>query len=90
MIIAKAVMITGRNLVKPASNAASAAVLPSSSRSLEKLTTRMLFAVATPIHMMAPVKAGTLTVVLVMKRNHTIPASAAGSAVRMIKGSSQD
>ena len=32
---------------------------PSASRSRAKLTTRMLFAVATPMHMIAPVRAGT-------------------------------
>ena len=83
-------MITGRKRVYPDSSAASSAVLPSSSLSLEKLTTRMLFAVATPMHMIAPVRAGTLSVVLVMNRNQTIPAKAAGSAVKMMKGSSQD
>ena len=50
----------------------------------------MLLAVATPMHMMAPIKAGTLSVVWVRKRNSTIPASAAGSAVMMMKGSSHD
>jgi hypothetical protein len=38
-------------------------VFPASSLSFEKLTTRMLFAVATPMHMIAPVSAGTLIVV---------------------------
>ena len=37
----------------------SIASLPSASRSRAKLTTRMLFAVATPMHMIAPVRAGT-------------------------------
>ena len=45
-------------------------------RSLAKATTRMLFAVATPMHMMAPISAGTLSVVRVTNRNSTIPASA--------------
>ncbi len=53
-----------------------------SSCSLAKLTTRIEFAVATPMHMMAPVSAGTLNRVLVKNRNHAIPASAAGSAGR--------
>ena len=53
-------------------------------------TTRMLLAVATPMHMMAPISAGTLSVVWVTNRNSTIPASAAGSAVMMMNGSSQD
>ena len=90
MIIASAVISTGRNLVYPASSADSQGVFPACSRSFEKLTTRMLLAVATPMHMMAPVRAGTLIVVLVMNRNHTIPANAAGSAIRMMNGSSQD
>jgi hypothetical protein len=42
------------------------------------------------MHMMDPVSAGTLSVVFVMNRNHTIPASAAGSAEMMMNGSSQD
>ena len=50
----------------------------------------MLFAVATPMHMIAPVKAGTDKVVLVRNSIHTMPAKAAGSAVMMTNGSSQD
>jgi hypothetical protein len=65
MIIASAVINAGRNRVPPASKAASAAVLPDSNLSFEKLTTRTLFDVATRIHMMAPVGAGTLMVVCV-------------------------
>ena len=42
--------------------------------------TRTLFAVATPMHMIAPVKAGTDRVVWVMNNIQTIPAKAAGSA----------
>ena len=61
MIIASAVIRTGRKRVKPASSAAAAASRPSASCSLAKLTTRMLFAVATPMHMIAPVRAGTLS-----------------------------
>ena len=52
-----------------------------------KLTTRILFAVATPMHMMAPMSAGTLTVVWVTNRIQAMPPSAAGSAVMMMKGS---
>ncbi len=90
IIMARAVINTGRNRVKPASSAASAAVSISGSCSFAKLTTRMLFAVATPIHMMDPVSAGTLTVVCVMNKNHTIPANAAGSAEIIMNGSSHD
>ena len=46
----------------------------------------MLFAVATPMHMIAPISAGTLSVVCVRKRKSTMPASAAGSAVMMMNG----
>ncbi len=61
-----------------------------SSRSLAKLTTRMELAVATPMHMIAPVSAGTDRVVPVANSIQTMPASAAGRAVMMMKGSSQD
>ncbi len=44
-------------------------VAPSFMRSRAKLTTRMLLAVATPMHMMAPVRAGTLSVVPVMQQH---------------------
>ena len=50
----------------------------------------MLLAVATPTHMSAPISAGTLSVVWVKKSKSTMPASAAGSAVMMMNGSSQD
>ena len=90
MIMASAVISTGRKRVKPASMAAVNGSSPSASRSRAKLTTRMLLAVATPMHMMAPVSAGTDSVVRVMNNIQTMPASAAGSAVTMTKGSSQD
>ena len=50
----------------------------------------MLFAVATPMHMIAPVSAGTDSVVPVTNSIQTMPASAAGSAVMMTNGSSHD
>ncbi len=50
----------------------------------------MLFAVATPTLMMAPIRAGTLNVVCVMKSIHTMPQNPAGSAVMMMNGSSHD
>ena len=50
----------------------------------------MLFAVATPMHMMAPMKEGTLNVVPVMNNIHRMPVIAPGRAVRMMKGSSHD
>ena len=49
----------------------------------------MLLAVATPMVMMAPVSAGTLSVVPVRNSIHAMPASAAGSAVMMMAASSQ-
>ncbi len=89
IIIASAVMSTGRKRPKPASSAATLASMPWSSCSRAKLTTRMLLAVATPMHMMAPINAGTLTVVWVTNSIQTMPASAAGKALMMIRGSSQ-
>jgi len=50
----------------------------------------MLFAVATPMLMIAPISEGTLTVVPVTKSIQRMPASAPGSAIRMMSGSSQD
>ncbi len=50
----------------------------------------MLFAVATPMHMIAPVSDGTLIVVRERNSIHTMPASAAGSAEMMMNGSSHD
>ena len=45
---------------------------------------------ATPMHMIAPINAGTLSVVCVKKRTSTMPAKAAGSAVMITNGPSQD
>ena len=50
----------------------------------------MLLAVATPMHMMAPISDGTLSVVPVTNSIHRMPAIAPGSAVRMMNGSSHD
>ena len=88
--MARAVINTGRKRVKPAWSAAETASFPSAICSVAKLTTRMLFAVATPMHIIVPISAGTLNVVCVIKRNHAIPARAAGSAEIMMSGSSQD
>ena len=52
--------------------------------------TRIEFAVATPMHMIAPVSAGTDSVVWVKNSIQTMPASAVGSASTMTKGSNQD
>ena len=88
--MASAVMTTGRRRVVPASHAARRASLPSSLRSFAKATTRTLFEVATPMLMIAPMSAGTESVVPVAKSIHTMPASAPGSAVRMMSGSRHD
>src|SRR5580692_13532 len=90
IIMASAVMMTGLNRVVPASRAAFTASPWTSSLSLAKETTRMLLAVATPTHISAPMSAGTLSVVWVKKSMSTMPAMAAGRAVMMMKGSSQD
>ena len=66
MIIASAVMMTGRRRVKPAFNAASRWSLPAMRSSLAKTTMRMEFAVATPMVIMVPISEGTLKVVWVM------------------------
>ena len=50
----------------------------------------MLFAVAMPIHMIAPVSAGIDSVVCVRNSIQTMPASAPGNAVMMMNGSSHD
>ena len=63
---------------------------PAAIRSRAKLITRMLLAVATPIHIIALVSAGTESVVPVPNRIQTMPASAVGSAMTMTKGSIQD
>ena len=90
MTIASAVISTGRKRVKPAATAASAAVSPAATCSFANATTRMLFAVATPMHMIAPVSDGTLIVVCDTNSIQTMPASAAGRAEMMISGSSHD
>src|SRR6202007_346540 len=90
MIIAKAVMMTGRIRTKPASTAALWALLPSFICSRANDTIKILLAVATPIHIIAPVREGTLNVVCVNRSIQQMPASAPGRAVMMMKGSSQD
>ena len=65
-------------------------ILPSARSSLAKVTIRILFAVATPIHMIAPISDGTFRVVCVMNSIHRMPESAPGSAIRMMNGSSHD
>src|SRR6202043_3025187 len=89
-IIAKAVMMMGRRRVEPAETAASKAVRPRSLCScLAKVTSRMEFAVATPIDMIAPIRLGTLKVVCVRNSAQTMPQNAPGRAQMMMNGSSQ-
>src|SRR5882757_5359336 len=89
-IIAKAVMMMGRRRVEPAETAASTAVRPRCLCSpLAKVTSRMEFAVATPIDMMAPMRLGTLKVVCVRNSAQTMPQNAPGRAQMMMNGSSQ-
>src|SRR5262249_50797392 len=90
MIIASAVINTGRMRVAPPSSAAASGSAPSARRWRAKAMSRMLFAVATPIIIIAPVSDGTLSVVPVMKSIHAMPASAAGSAAITMAASSQD
>ena len=90
MIMASAVMTTGRMRTKPASNAASRADLPSFNCSRANDTIKILFDVATPTLMIAPVSEGTLSVVRVNNRIQQMPAKAPGSAVIMMNGSSHD
>lgn len=88
-IIAQAVINTGRKRVVAASNAAATGDMPCCKQVRANETSKILFAVATPMVMMVPVSAGTLRVVPVINNIHAIPASAAGKALIIIKGSSQ-
>ncbi len=83
-------MITGLNRVEPASSAARKASLVSAKRSFAKLMIRTLFAVATPMLMIVPIRAGMLSVVCVKYNIQQIPASAAGKAVMMMNASLHD
>lgn len=51
---------------------------------------RVLLTVATPMHIIAPVSVGTDKVVWVRNKIQTIPASAVGSAITIMNGSSHD
>ena len=90
MIIASAVISTGRMRVAPASSAATVGDAPSCWRWRANETSRILFAVATPMVMIAPVSAGTERVVPLMKSIQAMPASAAGSAATMMSASIHD
>src|ERR1700729_2860410 len=90
MIMASAVMHTGRSLVTPASGDDSMELFPLERKSLQNVTTRMLLAGATPIVINPPINDGTLNVVWVTYSIHRMPAKAPGRAVRMMKGSAHD
>ena len=89
MTIASAVIKTGRMRPTPASSAAAIGSRPRCKFSRAKVTTRTELAVATPRLMIAPIRAGTLKVVCDRNNPQTTPASAPGSAVMMMNGSSQ-
>ena len=88
--MASAVINTGRKRLKPASSAAISGAMPRASDSRAELMTRMLLAVAMPIHRIVPVSAGTLSVVCVTNSIHAIPAIDAGRPLMMMKGSTHD
>ena len=90
MTMANAVINTGLMRVLPASKAARTGSSPSSRRCRANATIKMLLAVATPMVMMAPVRAGTLKVVPLKNSIQQMPASAAGNAVMIMKASVQD
>ena len=79
-----------RRLTLQPGGAASTAFFPSCRRPLANVTTRMLFAVATPTVMIAPIREGTLKVVCEAKSIQTMPTRAPGRAVMMMNGSLQD
>jgi hypothetical protein len=89
-IIAMAVISTGRKRAAPASRALARASSPVAIWSRAKAITRMELAVATPMHMIAPVSAGTDSDVPVANSIQTIPASAVGRPSTITSGSSQD
>ena len=89
-IMAVAVISTGRILAYPAESIAARAVGTRARSPLANVTMRILLAVATPMHIMAPISEGTLSVVPVTNSIHRMPAIAPGSAVRMMNGSSHD
>ena len=51
---------------------------------------KLPFATATPMAMIAPISDSTLMVVRVITSIHSTPASAPGTAIMMMSGSSQD
>ena len=63
IIMAVAVINTGRIRACPAESIASVAEGPKARSSFANVTIRMLLAVATPMHMIAPINEGTFRVV---------------------------
>ena len=90
-IMASAVMSTGRSRVFPASMAASRTPMFCVTRaSLAEFTRRMLFEVAIPTAMIAPMNDSTFSVVPVPASIQRTPMSAPGTATRMMNGSRND
>src|SRR5260221_10561649 len=89
-IIARAVIITGRSRVLPARSAASRGDEPSAILSLAKVTIRMLFAVATPTVIIAPISAGTERRGPGGESNPATPPRAPGRAGRTVKRTRHD
>src|ERR1700735_1198432 len=90
MIIAVAVINTGRMRVYPAAMAARTASPCAAISSRAKDTTKIEFAVAVTMHMIAPGNAGPDNVVPAKKSPQMMPVRAPGNAVMMMKGSSHD
>src|SRR4029077_11791004 len=85
MIIASAVISTGRSRVFPASSAAPRASPPvSTRRSLAKLTSRIELDTAMPTAMIEPISDSTFSVVPVRASIHRIPTNAPGTAAMMM------
>src|SRR6185436_10904148 len=90
MIMASAVIITGRMRVAPEASAAASGSTPWSRCWRANEMSRIELAVATPMVMIAPVRAGTESVVAVMNSIQAMPPSAAGSALMTMAESIQD
>ena len=92
MIIASAVISTGRRRVRPASIAAWITCTSGCSArySFAKLTTRMEFDTPMPTAMIAPISDMTFRLVPVSVSIHKMPISAPGTAIMMMNGSVQD
>jgi len=88
--MASAVIITGRRRTNPASTAACVASPKLAELLASKTDDEHAVRGRHAMHMIAPVSAGTDSVVCVAKSIQIMPASAAGSAVMMTKGSLHD